>query len=125
MGETSSIVSLRPPFAVSTSQSNERRWISMRFGTSATFSRRENDRRGGAASTRAKAGPPSRSRQPKKPGRAERAQKTRPTRIADRNPPPQGAFASPQFAGSSAITDPVPRHQEYGLARLSKGRLRL
>src|ERR671915_2049851 len=55
MGETSSIVSRRPPLSVSTSHSNERRWMSIRLGTSSAFSRRENERRVRAASTRAKA----------------------------------------------------------------------
>src|SRR3954452_13359534 len=56
MGETSSIVSRRPPFLVLTSHSNERRWMSMRWGTSRTFSRLEKLRRARVASTRAKSG---------------------------------------------------------------------
>src|SRR5688500_15782950 len=55
MGETSSIVSRRPPLSVSTSHANERRWMSIRLGTSSVFSRRENERRVRAASARAKA----------------------------------------------------------------------
>src|SRR5215218_5452340 len=54
----SSIVSRRPPFSVSTSQSNDFFWISMRFGTSRTLSSRANERRVRGASMEAKTATP-------------------------------------------------------------------
>src|SRR3954447_10074001 len=59
MGETSSIVSRSPPPSVSTSHSNERRWISIRLGSSRGFSRRAKLRRWRGASTGAKTAAPS------------------------------------------------------------------
>src|SRR4051794_31400006 len=56
------MVSLRPPLPVSTSQSKDLRWMSMRLGTSMAFSRDEKLRRGGEASRRAKTATPWRSR---------------------------------------------------------------
>src|SRR5882757_1390723 len=51
------IVSRRPPLTRSVSSSKERRWISIRFGTSSGFSRREKLLRvTGAAFERAKVG---------------------------------------------------------------------
>src|SRR6187551_3850734 len=53
----SSMVSLRPPAFGSVSSSNERRWMSIRWGTSSGFSRREKLLRvTGAALERAKVG---------------------------------------------------------------------
>src|ERR687893_829773 len=54
----SSIVSRRPPLSVSTSQSNDFFWISMRFGTSRTLSSRANERRVRGASMEAKTATP-------------------------------------------------------------------
>src|ERR671916_2923891 len=54
----SSIVSLRPPFSVSTSQLKDFFWMSMRFGTSSTFSRRAKLRRVRGASREAKTATP-------------------------------------------------------------------
>src|SRR3954447_14543100 len=59
MGETSSIVSRSPPFSVSTSHSNERRWMSIRFGSSSEVPRRAKVRRWRGASTGAKTAAPS------------------------------------------------------------------
>src|SRR3954454_8887368 len=58
MGEMSSIVSRRPPDSVSTSQLNDFFWMSIRLGTSRTFSRRANERRVRGASTEAKTATP-------------------------------------------------------------------
>src|SRR4051812_21352095 len=58
MGEMSSIVSRRPPVSVSTSQLNDFFWMSIRLGTSRTFSRRANERRVRGASTEAKTATP-------------------------------------------------------------------
>src|SRR5215203_3189523 len=55
MGEMSSIVSRRPPVSGSVSHANERRWMSMRLGTSRGLSRRAKLRRVRGAATEAKA----------------------------------------------------------------------
>src|SRR4051795_28281 len=73
----SSIVSRRPPDSVPVSQANERRWISMRLGTSRTLSRRAKLRRVRGASTAATGAPRDRAVY-----RAERAHEVRPAKIA-------------------------------------------
>src|SRR5436853_3139065 len=56
----SSIVSRRPPPCGSTSHVNDRRWISIRLGTSRGFCRRANVRRTRVVSAAAKAATPQR-----------------------------------------------------------------
>src|ERR687893_19396 len=116
MGETSSIVSRRPPLSVSTSHSKERRWMSIRFGTSRAFSRRENERRVRAASTRDKAANSFGYRLRGEAGRAQSATHQN-SRL---NYSPLGGGCRPVVPGGAAITDPVPRRPEYVPARLSR-----
>src|SRR3954469_14847934 len=87
MGETSSIVSRRPPFSVSTSHSNERRWISMRFGSSSEVPRRAKLRRWRGASTGAKTAAPS-----ERSGEGKAGARARPAKIAQRRTPLRGAW---------------------------------
>src|SRR3954468_3083972 len=54
----SSMVSRRPPFSVSVSHLNERRWMSIRLGTSRDLFRRANERRVRGTSTRGKTATP-------------------------------------------------------------------
>src|SRR6476620_456091 len=54
----SSMVSRRPPFSVSVSHSKERRWMSIRLGTSRVLFRRANERRVRGTSTRGKTATP-------------------------------------------------------------------
>src|SRR4051794_21530908 len=72
MGEMSSIVSRRPPDSVSTSQLNDFFWMSIRLGTSRTFSRRANERRVRGASTEAKTATPRDGRGPERGTRDHR-----------------------------------------------------
>src|SRR6478735_15086 len=54
----SSMVSRRQPFSVSVSHSKERRWMSIRLGTSRVLFRRANERRVRGTSTRGKTATP-------------------------------------------------------------------
>src|SRR5918996_2179347 len=114
MGETSSIVSRRPPLSVSTSHSNERRWMSIRFGTSRAFSRREKARRVRAASTRAKAANSFGYWVRGEAGRAQSATHQN-SRL---NYSPLGEAAAGLVPAFAAVTDPVPKRRGYVPARL-------
>src|SRR3954469_25980249 len=96
----SSIVSRRPPVSGSTSHSNERRWISMRFGTSRTFSRRAKLRRVRGASRAGTTATPRGSRRAIGRGALARGAEARPANLAQ-------AEADPQIQGQSTLTDPV------------------
>src|ERR687897_1281186 len=103
----SSIVSRSPPFSVSTSQENDFFWISIRLGTSRTFSSRANERRVRGASMEAKTATPlglaSGQRAVAlgaKPAAGHgRLAKARPAKIAQGEADP--------CEGRSALTDPV------------------
>ena len=104
----SSIVSRRPPLSVSTSQSKDFFWMSMRLGTSRTFSSRAKLRRVRGAAMEAKTATPlglaSGQRAATSPAGLLRwgrraATEARPAKIA------QG-YADP-CEGRSALTDPV------------------
>src|SRR5215207_3131128 len=120
----SSIVSLRPPFSVPTSQSNEFFWMSMRFGTSSTFSRRAKLRRVRGASREAKTATPQVETcedvgarlPPRHRELSLRGTQARPAKIAQ-----GGAYPS---EGHSALTDPArPGSRMWREGRC--GRLRL
>src|SRR5690242_21641540 len=99
----SSIVSLRPPPSVSTSQAKLFFWMSIRFGTSSTLSRRAKLRRVRGASREAKTATPHRDGEregrPERPRLESRGIQVRPAKIA------QG-LAYP-CSGRSALTDPA------------------
>src|SRR3954467_14787211 len=117
MGEMSSIVSRRPPASGSTSHSNERRWMSMRFGTSSDLFKRAKERRDRGAATLGKtATPQGVERSGQQSGGALCERKARPSKIAQGNAAPAG--------GHSALTDPA-RSVAYVARRRCSGRLRL
>src|SRR5919204_1712140 len=89
------IVSRRPPALGSVSQANDRRWISIRFGTSRTFSRRAKLRRARGASTAATWATPQTGRD-----RAGGAHEVRPAKIAQQADAPSH--------GRPALTVPAP-----------------
>src|ERR1044071_2562284 len=98
----SSMVSRRPPPSGSTSQEKDFFWISMRLGTSRTFSSRAKLRRVRGASTEAKtATPQGGSEDGRESARKEpdKLYKARPSKIAQGVPDP--------CEGRSALTDPV------------------
>src|SRR5215218_10283907 len=101
----SSIVSLRPPPSVSTSQEKLFFWMSIRFGTSSTFSRRAKLRRVRGASREAKTATPHRDGEregrPERPRLESRGIQVRPAKIA------QG-LAYPWF-GALGAHGPRPR----------------
>src|SRR5918998_2352061 len=106
MGEMSSIVSRRPPFSVSTSQEKDFFWMSIRLGTSRTFSSRANERRVRGAAMEAKTATPlglaSGQRAVALGGdlpRGTAGAEARPTKIAQGETDP--------CEGQSALTDPV------------------
>src|SRR3954466_15748670 len=103
----SSIVSRNPPLSVSTSQLKDFFWMSIRLGTSSTFSRRAKVRRVRGASRAAKTATPldgdlrrtyGAADKQRRPGGAELGRtQARPSKIAQ-------ADADPG-AGRSALTD--------------------
>src|SRR3954467_12888363 len=98
----SSIVSRSPPPSGSTSQENDFFWISIRLGTSRTFSSRAKLRRGRGASTEAKTATPqgvARRTRERALGGAQSSPKARPSKIAQGVPDPPW--------GRSALTDPA------------------
>src|SRR3954463_2433660 len=112
IGETSSIVSRKPPFSVSTSHSNERRWISMRFGSSSEVPRRAKLRRWRGASTGAKTAAPS-----ERSGEGKAGARARPAKIAQRRTPLGGAWIGRH--------GPRPEAPRICGGALPEGRLRL
>src|SRR3954447_9239884 len=96
----SSIVSRGPPPSVPTSQSNDRRWISIRLGTSRGFCRRANERRTRVVSAAAKAATPQEVENGQIRRRGARSVQTeaRLARIAQRSDAP---------LGRSTLTDPA------------------
>src|SRR5215211_9439824 len=121
MGETSSMVSRRPPLSVSTSHSNERRWMSIRFGSSRAFSRRENERRVRAASTRAKAANSFGYRLRGEAGRAQSATHQN----SKLNYSPLGEVAARHRAGLRGHHGPRPEAPGIYAGAALEGRLRL
>src|SRR5689334_21570933 len=107
----SSIVSRRPPLAGSVSQAKERRWMSIRLGTSTVFLRRAKLRRVRRASTAAKKATPSESVR-----RAEEGAEARLLKIAQ---------ASAALKGLPALTDPAPGHRVCKRGATALRRLRL
>src|SRR5918994_5538575 len=113
----SSIVSRRPPFSVSTSQSKDFFWMSIRLGTSSTLSRRAKLRRVRGASREAKTATPqvetceddgSRAR-PRHRELSLRGTQARPAKIAQGGTHPS--------EGHSALTDPVRPETPYVAGR--------
>src|SRR4051812_8403823 len=113
----SSIVSRSPPLEGSTSQSKDRRWMSIRLGTSRGFCRRANERRTRVVSAAAKAATPQEVENGQIRRRApEPVQvQARPARIARRSDAP---------LGRSTLTDPA-RAPAYVARAPFSGRLRL
>src|SRR5215217_3119914 len=120
----SSMVSRNPPFSVSTSQLKDFFWMSMRFGTSSTFSRRAKLRRVRGASREAKTATPqvetcedgAQRHTPRARELSLRGTQARPAKIAQ-----GGAYPS---EGHSALTDPArPGSRMWREGRC--GRLRL
>src|SRR5215218_7440179 len=120
----SSMVSRNPPFSVSTSQLKDFFWMSMRFGTSSTFSRRAKLRRVRGASREAKTATPhvetcedvGARLPPRHRELSLRGTQARPAKIAQ-----GGAYPS---EGHSALTDPArPGSRMWREGRC--GRLRL
>src|SRR3712207_6498682 len=111
----SSIVSLNPPFSVSTSQENDFFWMSIRLGTSRTLSSRANERRVRGASMEAKTATPLGLASGQRAAGARRDPgatvgtvgrvKARPAKIAQGRPDP--------CEGQSALTDPVRPRTPY------------
>src|ERR1700735_3679452 len=111
MGDMSSIVSRSPPFSGSVSHKNERRWISMRLGTSTDLFRRAKVRRVRRASTAAK-DDSFRGRETGKGGR-----NCATTEDSTDHPRPQ--------VGQPALTDPTLGDRVCGAASCCCGWLRL
>jgi hypothetical protein len=110
------MVSRRPPFLVSTSHSNERRWMSIRWGTSMACSRRAKLRRVRVASTRARTATPSRSNYGGRGGAAQSAT----GQYSRLRPAPSRGGYRPVGSAGAAITDPVPRPRGYVPERCSR-----
>src|SRR5437588_4495386 len=107
----SSMVSRRPPDWGSVSQAKDLRWMSMRLGTSRTFSRRAKVRRARGASTAATWATPQTGRDT-----AGGALRTTPTKIAQQ--------ADGPTQGRPTLTDPTPE-PPHGAATPTAGWLRL
>src|ERR1700683_113274 len=103
----SSIVSRRPPFWGSVSHRNERRWISMRFGTSTDLFRRAKVRRVRRASTAAKDD----SFRGRETGKSGRKRATSKDSTEHRRPQ----------VGQPALTDPTPDHRVCGAVSVASG----
>src|SRR3954452_13600771 len=116
MGEMSSIVSRSPPPSGSTSQSKDRRWMSIRLGTSRGFCRRANERRTRVVSAAAKAATP----QGVEKGQVRRraldldGAEMRPTKIARRNDAPSGRSTLTDPARAPAYVARAPKEGGYG-----------
>src|SRR3954470_21611060 len=109
----SSIVSRRPPPSGSTSQSNDRRWMSIRFGTSRDLFRRAKERRARGAATLGKtATPQGVERRTGQQGGGALRGKARPSKIARGKAAPAG--------GHSALTDPTRSGRVCGAAPVSE-----
>src|SRR6188472_1880107 len=115
----SSIVSRRPPFSASTSQSNDLRWISMRLGTSRTLFRRAKLRRVLGASTRGKTATP-RGVEGGQSGGGRSAERARPSKIAQQDDASAGGGRTPTARGGRRSRTPpaaaayVARHRSIG-----------
>src|SRR3954466_1597081 len=113
----SSIVSRSPPARGATSQSNDRRWMSIRLGTSRGLFRRAKERRARGAATLGKtATPQGVEKRTGQQGRGALRGKARPSKIARAKAAPAG--------GHSALTDPARSGRVCGAAPVI-GRLRL
>src|SRR3954452_7061703 len=112
----SSMVSRRPPPSGSTSQSNDRRWMSMRLGTSRDVFRRAKERRARGAATLGKTATPQGVERSGQQGGGALRGKARPSKIARGKAAPAG--------GHSALTDPARSGRVCGAAPVF-GRLRL
>src|SRR3954449_2988064 len=95
----SSMVSRRPPPSGSTSQSNDRRWMSIRLGTSRDLFRRAKERRSREAATLGKTATPQGVERTGQQGGGALRGKARPSKIARSKAAPAG--------GPSALTDPT------------------
>ena len=114
----SSIVSRRPPFSGSTSQSNDRRWMSIRLGTSRTLSRRANERRARVASARGTTATPQ--------GGMTRARGARASTGRRQSATSQDSTARHgPLGGRSALTDPARACPRMWRGGPTRGRLRL
>src|SRR3954447_8076531 len=105
----SSVVSRRPPACAPTSQSNDRRWMSMRLGTSRDLFRRAKERRARGAATLGKtATPQGVERRTGQQGGGALRGKARLSKIARGKAAPAG--------GHSALTDPARSGRVCGAA---------
>src|SRR3954452_18518726 len=108
----SSMVSRRPPPSGSTSQSNDRRWMSMRLGTSRDVFRRAKERRARGAATLGKTATPQGVERSGQQGGGALRGKARPSKIAQGKAAPAG--------GHSALTDPTRSGGVCGAAPVSE-----
>src|SRR3954452_8482729 len=108
----SSMVSRRPPPSGSTSQSNDRRWMSMRLGTSRDVFRRAKERRARGAATLGKTATPQGVERSGQQGGGALRGKARPSKIAQGKAAPAG--------GHSALTDPTRSGRVCGAAPVSE-----
>src|SRR3954454_7801027 len=108
----SSMVSRRPPPSGSTSQSNGRRWMSMRLGTSRDVFRRAKERRARGAATLGKTATPQGVERSGQQGGGALRGKARPSKIAQGKAAPAG--------GHSALTDPTRSGRVCGAAPVSE-----
>src|SRR3954452_9557599 len=108
----SSIVSRSPPDSGSTSQSKDRRWMSIRLGTSRTLFRRAKERRARGATTLGKTATPQ-GVESWQHGGGALCEEERPSKIAQGNAAPAG--------GHSALTDPARGGRVCGAAPIHLG----
>src|SRR3954454_22417358 len=104
----SSMVSRRPPPSGSTSQSNDRRWMSIRLGTSRDLFRRAKERRSREAATLGKTATPQGVERSGQQGGGALRGKARLSKIARGKAAPAG--------GHSALTDPARSGRVCGAA---------
>src|SRR3954452_16943156 len=88
----SSMVSRRPPPSGSTSQSNDRRWMSIRLGTSRDLFRRAKERRSREAATLGKTATPQGVERTGQQGGGALRGKARPSKIARSKAAPAGGI---------------------------------
>src|SRR3954471_21405135 len=104
----SSMVSRRPPASGSNTQSNDRRWMSIRLGTSRDLFRRAKERRARGAATLGKTATPQGVERSGQQGGGALRGKARPSKIARGKAAPAG--------GHSALTDPTRSGRVCGAA---------
>src|SRR3954468_18510270 len=118
----SSMVSRRPPLSVSTSQAKDFFWMSMRFGTSSTLSRRAKLRRVRRASGEAKGGDSSRGRLGGEGGVDWGADSLRGPTLKSATRQDSTAVPSTPVRGRPTLTDPILRRSRMWRGRGGGGR---